>query len=240
MNIRLSKRQSQILSMIMSAALFASMFFVSGKAAYFSNVWNEQKESESVKCVVIDAGHGGIDPGKVGINNALEKDINLAIAKKVKKYLETQDVKVVMTREDDNGLYNDTDTNKKVCDMKARLRIIDEAAPKLAISIHQNSYPQENVSGVQVFFYKDSLAGEKAALIMQEQMIQTLQPDKERQAKENGSYYLLKKTSVPIIIVECGFLSNSHEAELLITEEYQDKVAWAIHLGILKYISSEG
>lgn len=240
MNIRLSKRQSQILSMIMSAALFAAMFFVSGKAAYFSNVWNEQKESESVKCVVIDAGHGGIDPGKVGINNALEKDINLAIAKKVKKYLETQDVKVVMTREDDNGLYNDTDTNKKVCDMKARLRIIDEAVPKLAISIHQNSYPQENVSGVQVFFYKDSLAGEKAALIMQEQMIQTLQPDKERQAKGNGSYYLLKKTSVPIIIVECGFLSNSHEAELLITEEYQDKVAWAIHLGILKYISSEG
>lgn len=239
MNIWLSKRQSQILGMVMSVTLFVAMFWMSARTAYFSNVWNVQKQSESSKCVVIDAGHGGIDPGKVGINNALEKDINLAIAQKVKKYLEAQDIKVIMTREDDNGLYDDNDTNKKVCDMKERLRIIEEAAPKLAISIHQNSYPQEEVSGVQVFYYKDSLEGEKAAFIMQEQMIQTLQPNKERQAKENGSYYLLKKTSVPIMIVECGFLSNRNEAELLITDEYQNRVAWAIHLGILKYILAE-
>ncbi|WP_334089254.1 N-acetylmuramoyl-L-alanine amidase [Helicobacter typhlonius] len=152
--------------------------------------------------IVVDAGHGGIDPGKIGVNNALEKDINLAIALKLERNLKENGIRVVMTRTDDNGLYKANDSNKKVRDMKNRLEIIEEAKPALAVSIHQNSYPDPSVSGVQVFYYKDSVKSKEAAETMQAQMIQTLKPSKERVAKENGSYYLLKKTSVPIVIVE--------------------------------------
>ncbi len=188
---------------------------------------------------MVDAGHGGIDPGKIGINNALEKDINLAIARKLERNLRENGINVVMTRTDDNGLYNETDSNKKVRDMKNRLAIIEEAQPTLAVSIHQNSYPDSSVSGVQVFYYKDSLRSKAAAEIMQAQMIRSLKPKKERVAKDNGSYYLLKKTSVPIIIVECAFMSNPTEAQLLTQDDYQEKVAWAIYMGIMQVINSQ-
>ena len=221
----------------MSFLLIIAMLLVAKESAELVNVINLKEEKEEQKTVVIDAGHGGIDPGKVGINDALEKDINLEIALKVKKYLEQQDINVIMTRETDGGLYEENDTNKKVRDMKNRLSIIEEAEPELAVSIHQNSYPEESVSGMQVFYYQDSAEGAKAALMMQQTMIENLKPQKEREAKENGTYYLLKKTSVPIIIVECGFLSNSTEAELLTKSSYQEKCAWAIQLGILRYLN---
>ncbi|MBO5146055.1 MAG: N-acetylmuramoyl-L-alanine amidase [Lachnospiraceae bacterium] len=181
-------------------------------------------------------GHGGIDPGKVGVNNALEKDINLAIALKLERNLRENGINVVMTRTDDNGLYEESDSNKKVRDMKNRLSIIEEAKPMLAVSIHQNSYPDASVSGVQVFYYKDSVKSKEAAEIMQKRMIASLKPEKERTAKENSSYYLLKKTSVPIMIIECAFMSNPTEAELLVQDDYQEKVAWAIYMGIMQII----
>lgn len=164
--------------------------------------------------------------------------MNLAIALKLKKYLEQEDMEVVMTRQEDKGLYEETDSNKKVHDMKNRLAIMEGAKPALVVSVHQNSYPEESVSGVQVFYYRDSAEGKRAALLVQEQMIATLQPAKEREAKENSTYYILKKTTVPTIIVECGFLSNREEADRLTSEDYQERVAWAIHLGIMRYINS--
>lgn len=189
-------------------------------------------------CVVIDAGHGGIDPGKIGINGALEKDINFQIAQIVKGYLEAQDVEVVMTRESEEGLYDADTSNKKVQDMKRRIAIIDEAAPALTVSIHQNSYPEEYVSGAQVFYYTGSKEGQKLAGLIQESLIKRVDAQNHRQTKANDSYYLLKKTSTPIVIVECGFLSNSAEAEKLCDQAYQERVAWAIHMGILQYINS--
>lgn len=187
--------------------------------------------------VVIDAGHGGIDPGKVGINQALEKDINLIIAKKVKRYLELSDVEVIMTRESEDGLYQPEDSNKKVQDMKNRVALIDSSGAALAVSIHQNSYSEEYVKGAQVFYYATSLQGKALAEVMQSTLAETLDKENKREAKANDSYYLLKKTQTPIIIAECGFLSNSEEAYLLTQEEYQDRVAWAIHLGILRYMA---
>ncbi len=189
--------------------------------------------------VVVDAGHGGIDPGKVGINKALEKDINLIIAQKVKSYLELSDVEVIMTRESDTGLYQETDSNKKVMDMKNRVALIDSSGADLAVSIHQNSYQEEYVNGAQVFYYATSLQGKEMAEVMQDTMSEILDKENKREAKANDSYYLLKKTETPIIIAECGFLSNSKEAGLLTTESYQDRVAWAIHLGILRYANKE-
>ena len=187
--------------------------------------------------IVIDAGHGGSDPGKVGINQALEKDVNLQIAEKLKAFLEAEDIRVVMTRETDGGLYDENVSNKKVQDMKRRIAIIEEADPVLVVSIHQNSYQQESVKGAQVFYYATSERSRMLASMIQKEF-QVLQPDNRRLEKGNDSYYLLKKTAKPIVIAECGFLSNAEEAEKLVTQEYQERVAWRIHMGIMKYIGT--
>ena len=233
----MTEKQSRVMGAVMSFLLIFAMLLVAKESAELVNVWNQQEKQEEVTTVVIDAGHGGIDPGKVGINDALEKDINLSIAIKLKKYLEQQDIRVVMTRETDEGLYEESDSNKKVRDMKNRLAIMEKTAPALTISIHQNSYPEESVSGMQVFYYETSIEGKALAEIMQKTMINSLKPQKERTAKANDTYYLLKKTTVPIVIVECGFLSNRAEAELLVSSDYQEKMAWAIHMGVLRYLN---
>ena len=103
--------------------------------------------------IVIDAGHGGFYPGKIGVNQAKEKDINLIIAKKVKEKIEKRNIKVVMTRDKDTTLAEDNDVNKKVQDMKARVQTINKTAPALVVSIHQNSYSDEKVHGAGVLIY---------------------------------------------------------------------------------------
>lgn len=195
---------------------------------------NERKQKS---CVVIDAGHGGDDPGKVGINGAKEKDINLEIALLVKEYLEANDIRVVMTRETEAGLYDEKAANRKVQDMKRRIEVMEETRPDVAVSIHQNSYPEEYVHGAQVFYYTGSREGQRLAESIQNQLVAKADPANSRQIKANDSYYLLKKTGIPIVIAECGFLSNAGEAERLCSEEYQRRVAWAIHMGILRYLN---
>jgi len=232
MGVKQGKNTAKILTVL----LVLTMIVIAGESAQFVSTLEEhiRRAKDNPITIVIDAGHGGIDPGKVGVNNALEKDINLAIALKLERNLKEHGVNVIMTRTDDNGLYKESDSNKKVCDMKKRLSIIEDAKPDLAVSIHQNSYPDQSVSGVQVFYYRDSVKSKSAAEILQTQLIKSLKPEKERTAKDNNSYYLLKKTSVPIVIVECAFMSNPTEADLLIREDYQEKVAWAIYMGIMQ------
>lgn len=233
----MSKFQDKLLSMIMGCLLVVSMLALSKEAAEYASSGTVQVGKRK-PCVVIDAGHGGSDPGKVGINGALEKDINLSIALRLKQFLEANDIEVVLTRETDAGLYDDDASNKKVQDMKRRVSIIEEAAPKVTVSIHQNSYPEEYVHGAQVFYYNTSAEGKKLAEIVQERLIEDIDPQNTRQVKANDSYYLLKKTATPIVIVECGFLSNAQEAAKLCDQLYQEKLAWAIHLGILQYLNS--
>ena len=224
----------------LTAVLFLiSMYMVGRETAVYVIGRNVVKGDVSEHLVVIDAGHGGMDPGKIGINDVAEKEINLSIALKVKKYLEFNDVKVVMTRETDSGLNDPDASNKKVQDMKRRLSLIEETAPDLAVSIHQNSYPEEYVHGAQVFYYADSPAGEQLAELLQTQLVKKADPDNNRQIKPNNSYYLLKNTSVPIVIVECGFLSNWAEAEKLCSQAYQEKIAWAICMGILQNLNRQ-
>ena len=141
-----------------------------------------------------------------------------------------------MTRTDESGLYDEDASNKKVQDMKRRLELIEGAGPDLVISIHQNSYHEESVSGAQVFYYTTSEKSRKLAEILQQQLSR-LDGQNHRKEKGNDSYYLLKKTSRPIVIAECGFLSNRKEAELLVTPLYQEKLAFQIHMGIMKYLN---
>lgn len=182
--------------------------------------------------VILDAGHGGFDPGKIGINGALEKDVNLVLSQKIKKHLEDMGYRVLMTRENEDAL-----AGSKVEDLKTRVTLINENNPAIAVSIHQNSYSQENVHGAQVFYYTHSKGGEQAAKILQEAMLE-VEPENHRQAKANDTYYLLKKTKGTTVIVECGFLSNQEEANLLVTEDYQEKMAAAVAKGIQEYVTS--
>ncbi len=187
-------------------------------------------KADAGNLVVIDSGHGGKDPGKVGVNGVNEADVNLKIAQKLKKILEAQGVTVIMTREDEGSL-----AGSKSEDMQKRVSIINEKKPALAVSVHQNSYSSEEVHGAQVFYYTNSAEGGKAARIMQEALLD-VDGDNKRKEKANDTYYMLKRTDVPVIIVECGFLSNRAEADLLVTEEYQDRLAEAIAKGILEYM----
>lgn len=232
----MDKFQCKVISVVMAVLLMTAMFFVGREAAaYVAGISVMRGE----QCVVLDAGHGGDDPGKVGINGAKEKDVNLEITLLVKEYLEAADVKVVLTREDDGGLYDAGADNKKVQDMKRRVEIFENSQAMLAVSIHQNSYPEEYVHGAQIFYYTGSTEGKRLAENIQSCLVSLVDPENTRQVKANDSYYLLKKTGIPIVIAECGFLSNAGEAEKLCQEDYQKKVAWAIHLGILQYINSK-
>lgn len=190
--------------------------------------------------ILIDAGHGGSDPGKIGVNGAKEKDINLEIARLLQKYLQQQDVRVVMTRESDSGLYSEGASNKKAEDMRNRVSMITDNNASLLVSIHQNSFTEQKYTGAQVFYYTGSEEGQKLAETVQKQLIAGADPENHREAKANSDYYLLKKSTVTAIICECGFLSNPGECEKLCTPEYQRKIAWNIYLGVMQYINESG
>lgn len=225
---------------LMGILLLLIVCVVSWEAGTLAAVENRQADMREEKpLVVIDAGHGGFDPGKVGIDGQLEKDINLSIAKKLKAYLEASDVNVVMTRDTDTGLYQSGDSHKKVSDMRRRCDIINEARPDLVVSIHQNSYHQEEINGGQVFYYKTSQNGKRLAEILQERFDYVLGEANRRVAKANDNYYLLLHVKEPIVIVECGFLSNRKEAKALESEDYQDRMAWTIHMGVMEYLNTD-
>lgn len=220
----------------MAVLLLLLVYSISWQAAVLTSAASARAGRRPL--VVIDSGHGGKDPGKVSIDGTLEKDINLQITLRLKTYLEASGVSVLLTRSADEGLYSQQDSNKKMADMRARCQLINDAHPDLVVSIHQNSYPMESVCGSQVFYYQTSKEGKKLAEILQKRL-SALRPDiPARQAKSNSSYYLLLHADPPAVIAECGFLSNWTEAALLASEEYQDQLAWALHMGILEYLNT--
>lgn len=182
------------------------------------------------KNIVIDAGHGGFDPGKVASDGVQEKGINLGIAQKLKSYLEQGGAVVYMTRTEDASL-----SDKKREDLKNRTVIGNGENVDLFVSIHQNSFPNGSAKGAQVFYYKKSENGQHLAGCIQKRLKEVVDTENDRVIKPNSDYYVLRKITVPGVIVECGFLSNSVEHDLLQSEEYQSKLAWAVYMGILDY-----
>ncbi len=240
MKKRRPEEYERLIRAVLLVLMFVSAYFiVRGGARVASSGEVEKKPKQERPCVVIDAGHGGADPGKVSVEGSLEKDINLVIAQKLQKFLLLQDVDVILTRDSDSGLYDENASNKKVQDMKNRVALIEERQPVLTVSIHQNSYHEEYVHGAQVFYYANSEKSRELAERIQQVMALELDRENARQAKANDSYYLLKKTSSPIVIVECGFLSNYEEAQKLASDLYQEKVAWAIHMAVMQYLNEE-
>ena len=220
------------------------VLFVNLLAADLIPTFKKEKEKEKEKqkysqIVLIDPGHGGGDPGKIGIHGELEKDINLVIGLMLMEKLEEQGFEVLMTRDTDKGLYSDSAKNKKREDLMERVRIANESNVDLVISIHQNSYTQEKVKGAQVFYYGGSVEGEQLAGHIQDSLVEIADPENKRLIKENTDYYLLKNSNATAVIVECGFLSNGNEAGKLTQEEYQNKIAEGIAQGILLFFGRE-
>ena len=220
----------KVLEMTMSVMLLLGFFLLSQEAA------SAVSQEETAKKIVIDAGHGGRDPGMVGTEGVEEKGINLAIAQKLENLLEENGFEVIMTRDSDEGLYEQDAQNKKTQNMQRRCEIIKEAEPLLTVSIHQNSYSDPSVKGPQVFYYQHSAEGEKLASFIQNSMNEGLEAESPKEAKANDSYYLLKRSEGVLNIVECGFLTNPEEALRLQEEDYQQKIAGCIYEGIMQYL----
>lgn len=217
----------------MTCLLLVCFYVLSGQAAEVAVRRGEEKTKVQI---VLDPGHGGEDPGMVGVDELEEKGINLEIAQKLQDILKKLGYSVEMTRQEDKGLYDAGSPNKKAQDMQRRIAFLKEKAPALTVSIHQNSFSDPGVKGPQVFYYESSEKGKKLAEKIQEALNQLLKPERPRTVKGNTSYYLLKKSPCPLVIVECGFLTNPQEAELLQQEAYQEKTAEAIAEGIRQYL----
>lgn len=215
------------LRMLLGMLLFFSLMLVNC-FVYFSGA--ETKKDELV--VVIDAGHGGNDPGKVSADGILEKDVNLAIALKLKDKFENMGIKVILTRDSDVCLAETGATNKKKSDMINRMELVNSSGANLLISIHQNSYSDKKVKGAQAFYYSGSDKSKKLAESIQGMIKKEVDTENNRQAKANNDYYILRKSECPAVIIECGFLSNPEETENLINENYQEKMAQAIADGV--------
>lgn len=182
------------------------------------------------KVIVIDAGHGGPDPGKPGKYGKDEDELNLEIAQKLRELIEESGGIVVMTREDDT--LSDSSLSK---DLKNRVVKANEVAADVLISIHLNSFSQSKYKGAQVFYQNNSEKGKLLAELIQQELRNTLDPNNDRMAKSSNSYYLLRNAKMPAVIVECGFMSNPEEEKLLNDENYQYKIAWAIYKGLIHY-----
>ena len=157
---------------------------------------------------------------------------------KLKTLFENKGYKVVLTRSDDTVPADENSRSVKVEDLRNRVKLITDTNPVMTISIHQNSFPDASVSGPQVFFFEQSAESSAIASVMQDTLNNSLNPPKPRVCKSNNDYYILKKTPTPIIIVECGFLSNKTEAALLVTDAYQEKLVRAVYLGAITYLES--
>ena len=192
----------------------------------------------SGKTIVIDAGHGVPDEGAQSSNGTTEAETNLKIALKLQNLLEQSGCTVILTRSDENAIYDiDSKTlkQKKISDIKNRVKIGNESSADIFVSIHLNKIPQSQYDGWQTFYKEGSEDGARLAKTIQENLNKTIQKENNRIAKTIDKIYIIKHVEIPTTIVECGFLSNPDEEKLLLEDEYQNKIAWGIYNGIIDY-----
>lgn len=194
--------------------------------------------SRSKLKIVLDAGHGDPDGGAVGVSGTLEKDINLAIAQKLQEILEGMGAEVIMTREGDSGIYDEsaaTIRKMKVSDMRKRLDIIKKSGADLFLSIHMNSFSDSSVNGLHIFYDKNHPDIEPLAKEIQENISSVTGAAAHTVKTADEKLFLMKQSPIPSVLVECGFLSNPEEEKKLTDEEYQAKIAWAIAKSLENY-----
>ena len=192
------------------------------------------------KIIVIDAGHGGEDGGATSENGISEAQINLKIALNLQKLLEQSGANVILTRSDENAIYDldkKTLREKKVSDIKNRVKIGNNSSADIFVSIHLNKIPQNQYSGWQTFYKDGNEQGKELATSIQNNLNETIQKENKRVPMKISNVYIIKQVEIPTAIVECGFLSNPEEEQILQQEIYQEKLAWGIYNGIIEYFN---
>lgn len=194
------------------------------------------------RIIGIDPGHGGVDPGAVSKSGLEEDDINLEIALKLKRYVEQSGGIPVLTRETDEGLYTEksrTLREKKTEDLKNRKALIENAGCEVFVTIHLNSFTTPRYYGAQTFYSDNVADSQKLAYLIQDEFKNVLDEDNKRMPNEKKDVYLINEMDIPSVLVEAGFLSNDIEARLLNTSKYQEKIAWSIYVGIMRYFNEQ-
>ena len=225
------------LGLILSIVLI-SLFTFTLQMAQNEEIIETTSTPVSGKTIVLDAGHGIPDEGAQSRNGTTEAETNLKITLKLQNLLEQSGCKVVLTRSDENAIYDlDAKTlrQKKISDIHNRVKIGNESSADLFISIHLNKIPQEQYYGWQCFYKTGDEKSEKLAKNIQESLNKAIKKENKRVAMKLDKVYIIKHVEIPISIVECGFLSNLEEEKQLLNDEYQDKLAWGIYNGINNY-----
>lgn len=219
------------------AIIFAILFCFGGS---FQKISAASAVLSQKGTVLIDPGHGGEDGGAVGIGGVMEKDINLPVSLLLRDLFMNNGYRVIMTRDTDCDLGNKdltTVRERKRSDIKKRVEIINSSGADLVLSLHQNHFQESKYNGAQIFYVANE--SKPLAESLQRAIVEKLQPDNKREAKVSDSIYLLNNSKLPAVIVECGFISNPGETELLLKDDYQQQLAEAIYAGACNYLEAE-
>lgn len=232
--IILNRKRLLAMASMVTVAIFAFSFQIASKENTVATV----ALPVSNKVIVIDAGHGVPDEGAESSRGTTEAQTNLKIALKLQNLLEQSGSTVILTRSDENAIY-DIDSNtlkeKKISDIHNRVKIGNESSADIFVSIHLNKIPQQQYNGWQTFYKQADEKSKKLAQSIQTNLNEAIQRENKRVSMKLDTVYIMKHVEIPISIVECGFLSNPEEEQLLLTDEYQNKLAWGIYNGIIDY-----
>lgn len=226
---------------IITCCVFLAVFFYSARRLQHYEIIPVMSLPVTNKVIILDAGHGTPDEGAESSSGTTEASLNLEITLKIQKLLESSGATVVLTRSDDNSIYEidaKTIAQKKVSDIKNRVKIGNSSSADVFVSIHLNKISDSNYSGWQTFYQKGSENSEKLANSIQASLNTTISKENMRVPHILTSVYIMKHVEIPITIVECGFLSNPEEEKKLQTDEYQEMLAWGIYNGIMDYFNN--
>lgn len=219
-----------------SSAIILSIFFSCTNTKNSSELVSSTPVSNHI--VILDAGHGNPDGGAVGQDGSIESNLNLEIVLKLQKFLEASNCTIILTRSDENGIYEttaETIREQKVSDMKNRVDIANNSNAEIFVSIHMNKLEQSQYSGWQTFYKNNDDTSKEIAENIQTSLNYFIKKENSRTIKSISGIYLTKNVEIPLVIVECGFLSNAEENKLLQTDSYQNELAWSIYIGIMDY-----
>ena len=220
------------------ASTILTLLAVFGVTSRAVTTMAQNKKAEGRVCIIIDPGHGGEDGGAVSVTGKAESGYNLEISLRLRDLLQLLGYETKMTRDTDISIYTKGETlaQKKISDLKERVRIVSSTENPLLLSIHQNFYPEERFDGPQVFF-ADTVGSEALAKHLQGLMVAELNPLSRRGAKKSSGIYLMEHINCPGVLIECGFLSNYAEESALRDPMYQKKVSSVIAVGTCQYLS---
>jgi N-acetylmuramoyl-L-alanine amidase len=239
MNLKVYVVNKRLMSRVMYRVILLVIF-----AAIFSYASQDAIRTAAIPIknmvVYIDAGHGGRDNGAIGFSGKEEDNINLKIGLKLRRLIEQAGGVALMIREDDIGLYDETKrTGRKLEDLKNRQKLFSESEADIILSIHLNSFPQNQYYGAQTFYKEGDAKSRKLAEYIQEELISVMDRGNNRKIKPKSDIYIFKGNNITGALVECGFLSNPEEEQLLTQDHYQERLAWSIFSGIVKYFEGE-